>query len=144
MQTVHLLAQISVIPYLFMVTAVALTSPVCLIFFSLHSLSLTPPQLLLFDLSQGKRPPRLTAVTSTKTPTCLLRRKTPQNNGGFSFFFWSDEFRGIRFAVVQRMTNKPDSPRTHVERTLDWPWGCHDGLTLCQLILCLLNQGFSL
>lgn len=65
---VHLHAQILVIPFLVMVTADAPTLPVCLIFFTPHSLTLTPPQLLLFDLSQRRRPPRLTAVTSPKTP----------------------------------------------------------------------------
>lgn len=42
------------------------------------------------------------------------------------------------------MTNKSKSPGSGAERTPDWPWGCHDELTLCQLILCPLSQGFSL
>lgn len=45
---------------------------------------------------------------------------------------------------MQHITNNCGVPRTGAERTPDWPWGCHDELTLCQLILSLLNQGFCL
>lgn len=45
---------------------------------------------------------------------------------------------------MQHITNNCGVPRTGAERTPDWPWGCHDELTLCQLILSPLNQGFCL
>lgn len=138
---------------LFLVTAVALTSPACLIFFS--------STLLIFDTTSATSV--LTFRKERDHPDVLLspplklhlsadisEEKNPAERcriSLFCFFFglgYWDEFHGIWVAVMQHMTNEPDNPRTRVERTLDWPWGCHDELTLCQLILCPLNQGFSL
>lgn len=130
------------------VTAVARTHPLHLSTF----LTLFPTTTSsLVHLTSLWRPPRLPAVTllvkvHLSSSTSEQGKKHELEVSDLAAGLGLMEFSG---AVMKHVTNKSDSLRDSVICTLDQPRGCHDAkLTLCQLtvtlILCQLNQGFSL